>query len=362
MIQHSSRLFKSNRQVQFFRQKVAFTLIELLVVIAIIGILSGLIIVGMSNATNSANDAKRKANIETIRKALMMYQANNGGIYPIETTQCNIGPSGISNRCDNLATLLSSLLATLPTDPITGVYYQYGSDGVNFYLVASLSRNIYEYSSYSGFINNASLVNYWPMHEGAGTSIADKAGSSIGTINGTLNWDTNSRLVFNGTTNIVTFSSLTAYAKNSPHTYCAWIKPGNPNSDYSWILNNGSNGDGTSLIARKVSAQLYIGFFTDGGTTVCNGNSVVSLNSWHHVCGVYGSDNNITFYLEGINDGVKVGSVNSWTAINSNPRLGSWSPGTDYFIGTLDDVRIYNSALSQSDISAVYNAGKLTHP
>lgn len=39
----------------------AFTLIELLVVIAIIGILSGLIIVTMSGATNSANDAKRKA-------------------------------------------------------------------------------------------------------------------------------------------------------------------------------------------------------------------------------------------------------------------------------------------------------------
>ena len=72
------------------KNQIAFTLIELLVVIAIIGILSGLIIVGMSNATNSANDAKRKANIETIRKALMMYQANNGGVYPIQTTQRNI--------------------------------------------------------------------------------------------------------------------------------------------------------------------------------------------------------------------------------------------------------------------------------
>ncbi|MDD5569203.1 MAG: prepilin-type N-terminal cleavage/methylation domain-containing protein [Candidatus Pacebacteria bacterium] len=38
----------------------AFTLIELLVVIAIIGILSGLIIVGMSGATQKATIAKRR--------------------------------------------------------------------------------------------------------------------------------------------------------------------------------------------------------------------------------------------------------------------------------------------------------------
>ena len=69
----------------------AFTLIELLVVIAIVGILSGLIVMTASNATNAANDAKRKANLETIRKALLMYQAANGGIYPISTVQCAIG-------------------------------------------------------------------------------------------------------------------------------------------------------------------------------------------------------------------------------------------------------------------------------
>ncbi|MDD5568987.1 MAG: LamG domain-containing protein [Candidatus Pacebacteria bacterium] len=50
----------------------AFTLIELLVVIAIIGILSGLIIVGMSGATQKATIAKSQVFSNSLRDALML--------------------------------------------------------------------------------------------------------------------------------------------------------------------------------------------------------------------------------------------------------------------------------------------------
>ncbi len=41
----------------------SFTLIELLVVIAIIGILSGIIVVSMGSAQGSADDARRKTDV-----------------------------------------------------------------------------------------------------------------------------------------------------------------------------------------------------------------------------------------------------------------------------------------------------------
>ncbi|MDD4409927.1 MAG: prepilin-type N-terminal cleavage/methylation domain-containing protein, partial [Candidatus Pacebacteria bacterium] len=55
----------------------AFTLIELLVVIAIIGILAGFIIVSMSSAQGAASDARRKADINQLSKAIMIYKTNN---------------------------------------------------------------------------------------------------------------------------------------------------------------------------------------------------------------------------------------------------------------------------------------------
>ncbi|MDD5569281.1 MAG: type II secretion system protein [Candidatus Pacebacteria bacterium] len=60
-----------------FNNKKGFTLIELLVVIAIIGILSGLIIVSMSGAQNSAKDANIKAYVDQMRAAAQVFYANN---------------------------------------------------------------------------------------------------------------------------------------------------------------------------------------------------------------------------------------------------------------------------------------------
>ncbi|MFA5432039.1 MAG: prepilin-type N-terminal cleavage/methylation domain-containing protein [Candidatus Paceibacterota bacterium] len=138
-----------------FYHKPAFTLIELLVVIAIIGILSGLIVVSMNGSINSANDAKRKANIDAIRKALIVYGTLNRGVYPTgipEAAGCNISSNGATtNRCVNLASALLELLPVLPIDPVSG-YYTYISNGTDFTLSSILSSKVsYEYSRSGGY-------------------------------------------------------------------------------------------------------------------------------------------------------------------------------------------------------------------
>lgn len=132
--------------------KRAFTLIELLVVIAIIGILSGLIVVSMNGSINSANDAKRKANIDAIRKALITYGTLNGNVYPTESSGCLIAPVGITNRCTNVASALSELLPNLPADPVSGYYTYYSLNGSDFTLTATLSsKDSFVYSRSSGY-------------------------------------------------------------------------------------------------------------------------------------------------------------------------------------------------------------------
>jgi prepilin-type N-terminal cleavage/methylation domain-containing protein len=121
----------------------AFTLIELLVVITIIGILSTLIIIGMSSLTQDARDAKRKDEIDTVRKALWS-QSNMGSKgYPVETSWCCLGKTG---DCLNLASaLVPDFLGKLPQDPSYSSSncehcYMYKSDGTTFDLYTKLEK------------------------------------------------------------------------------------------------------------------------------------------------------------------------------------------------------------------------------
>jgi hypothetical protein len=83
-------------------------------------------------------------------------------------------------------------------------------------------------------------------------------------------------------------------------------------------------------------------------------------NTWYHVAGVYDATNRtMNVYLNGqLNNGALVGTIpaaqpNSNQNVNVGQRPGS--PGTFNFEGMLDDVRIYNRALSALEIQADMN-------
>jgi len=92
-----------------------FTLIELLVVSTIIILLTTIGLISYNQALQSSRNAKRKADLEVVRQALILYKADNG-YYP------NTDYAGLA------AALGTGYIAALPVDPKNGqnVAYVYG--------------------------------------------------------------------------------------------------------------------------------------------------------------------------------------------------------------------------------------------
>jgi prepilin-type N-terminal cleavage/methylation domain-containing protein len=70
---------KKSRFMQKKAKKIkAFTLIEVLVVATILGVLVTIAVVSFSNAQRKSRDARRQADLEMVRQALILYRQDNG--------------------------------------------------------------------------------------------------------------------------------------------------------------------------------------------------------------------------------------------------------------------------------------------
>lgn len=126
-------------------KRPAFTLVELLVVIAVIGLLSTVAMVALNSSRAAARDAKRKADLLQISKAIDLYADANSSL-PRNSTWCTYisNPSG-SWGYDFQADLAPSYIGKVPLDPAAGGqigdYVYYNIDDISKYrLCANLEQ------------------------------------------------------------------------------------------------------------------------------------------------------------------------------------------------------------------------------
>jgi prepilin-type N-terminal cleavage/methylation domain-containing protein len=110
-----------------------FTLIELLVVIAIIGLLVSVVVASFGTVQRKGRDARRISDVNTIQKALALYDSTVGS-FPIATTVTNLTGS------DSVSTTLVSAqaLPVMPRDPsypVNTYTYQSNAQG-NAYTIS----------------------------------------------------------------------------------------------------------------------------------------------------------------------------------------------------------------------------------
>ncbi len=121
-----------------------FTLIELLVVIGILTILLALVLVAINPARQFSitNNAKRRADVNTILNAISQYQVDNKGSLPAgisSTSALTIAAGG--GNADICASLVSTYTASLPVDPLVGSYTDCTNYNTGYTVIKSSANN-----------------------------------------------------------------------------------------------------------------------------------------------------------------------------------------------------------------------------
>jgi hypothetical protein len=200
----------------------------------------------------------------------------------------------------------------------------------------------------SGQGNNGNLVNFAAT---SSVQTAGKVGQALyfaGGVNGSQA----------GTSvNVGTPSSLNI---SGNMTISAWIKIAGYPSSSSYIISNANSGASLEQYAFYSTSARTLAFDVNHAVTVAGTIGSVSKNRWYHVLVTRsGSSGSWTFnfYLNGV--------LNKSVASATDPDASQTvtigklvGGGAYYFNGALDDLRVYNRALSVQEITKLYNMGK----
>lgn len=176
--------------------------------------------------------------------------------------------------------------------------------------------------------------------------------------------NTNS-ILFNGTSTNVSTATGSALNFTNEVTLEAWIKATQwkvNNFEGSIICKHGwSSGEGGYVIRAGNNGQLSfnIGYRDTFGVvqswrTLLSPTGVMSLNTWYHVAGTYNGEQ-LRVYINGnfIDSLIAYGTIVA--SPNYNLKIGGLSdaqPLNRYWSGYIDEVRVWNRALPQSEIQA----------
>lgn len=238
--------------------------------------------------------------------------------------------------------------------------------------------------------NEANLVAYWPLDEGSGTEVIEKVSglnSSLinspvwtkdilnsnnflsdgyrvskvynldehkNVVSSNISWlketqDFQTALNFNGAPNYVEISD-SENLNPINITLSAWIKWNiDPTTGSSWATIINKNGDSQYRLQHNSSNTAFeFGVRTVNGGRYVASTTVPQQGVWYFIVGTY-DGSAIRIYVNGVLEGTSAidGDLSTST---SNVNIGRRVSGDRYFNGQIDEVRIYNRALSSEEV------------
>ena len=248
---------------------------------------------------------------------------------------------------------------------INGGRVEAGTSGVSQAVLASELAN----QSYQEFVQRDQPVAYWRLDESTSVTAVDSSGNGF---NGTYRNGVTQGVPgisgtageFDGKDGAVDVGIIEPGSEldisNQSFTVEAWVKP-DELKEQSYVgihpSNNRNDGNGDSLYFRVTSnGSVRFGDFPDDLETRDN---LIEPDTWYHIVASYDQDSNTnTIFV----NGQRVAGNDQGAFESQDPRflIGAWQKiGNQAFNGVIDEVAVYDKALSPESITSHYLLGQL---
>jgi len=226
------------------------------------------------------------------------------------------------------------------------------------------------------------LVSYWKLDESSGNAL-DAENSNDGTVVGGVTQGASGKLgtaySFSGSGQYVDFGDIAALDGITKLSAFCWINRGGTLNTSDAILTKwnyatqGNFGWQTGNLAGDEMSIFIATSLTDPGSgcRVDTTNANQTTNTFYHVGFVFdgtlsGDSNRLKFYQDGTQLSVSQGAGAVPASLQSPAAdflMGRFIGLGRYYPGTIDEVGVWDKALTSSEITELYNSGTgVTHP
>jgi GH25 family lysozyme M1 (1,4-beta-N-acetylmuramidase) len=287
----------------------------------------------------------------------------------------------------------SNVTLSLSVSGGTPLYYRWLFDGTNVGSVTNYNTNSVQYvlpnvqltdaGAYSVQISNANgnvvsptaflsvtaplsnapgsvlapsgLVNWWPANGNAIDIVSGNNALPSGNFFYSSG-NTGQAFHFDGATAYLAVTNIPADLTGS-WTACMWVNRQQTSQTSAALLS-----DGTYTLKLEQYNNTHEVGITQAGVkdwVFTNSSYTVPLNTWTHLAFVgigSGTSGTITLYV----NGAKEGLLNTNLALGRTTLGATYATGTgyvDYMLGSLDEIMLFNKALTATQIQSIYNAG-----
>lgn len=220
------------------------------------------------------------------------------------------------------------------------------------------------------------LVEYWPLDTrdfSSATNVLGRGGNAdTGTLEGSptpVIGHVGQALSFSGSNDVV-FSGTTGTLNNvSAMSVAYWVKAGAQGSIADMVNKVEDYCSGAGWSAVSFGGELGFLYQMEGGTVYYFKNIQFNVfdSKWHYIAITYADPNIIHIYVDGVDEPLQDQSSGTVTDISStvNIEIGN-DKGLDGcnspFVGTLDDVQLYNRVLTSAEVTKLYDSEAGIHP